>query len=98
MAAGMYLHNLLTTGLGSFRVRPLPTVAPIASDSCCRSRQRSKGRRTMRGLPGGAGYSHPLAAQPKTLIEQGYRDPCEENRKRIRRQTRQKDEENRRRQ
>ncbi|HJU27805.1 MAG TPA: DUF6691 family protein [Candidatus Binataceae bacterium] len=32
MAAGMYLHSLLT-GLGRFRIRPFPTAARIASDS-----------------------------------------------------------------
>ena len=32
MAAGIYLHGLLT-GLSRFRVRPLPTLAQIATDS-----------------------------------------------------------------
>jgi uncharacterized protein len=32
MAAGIYLHSMLT-GLGRFRIRPLPTAVPIATDS-----------------------------------------------------------------
>jgi hypothetical protein len=32
MAAGIYLHGMLT-GLSCFRVRPLPTPVQIATDS-----------------------------------------------------------------